>query len=244
MSANVYTAEEAEIINNYYTPDDNVKIIRYMNFGKFMNILAFQKLYFTNVNEFEDKYEGRMPEGFFKHWNDSSIKIYKEIMRAKDNSCNAYASCWNALNDTESYALWRIYTEPDSGVAIKTSVKKLKNALNNDDIKIYKVKYINSFDDRDEDVEIPFYFSDDSFTRVKQVCKMSAYRYENEIRAILFSGKQENGKNINIDVNELIEEIYVSPYASQWFYDLVKKTVKIKEFRLSEKPIIKSKILV
>lgn len=242
MSANVYTQDDVDKINSDYIPDEDTEIIRYMNFGKFMNILTFGNLYFTNVNEFEDKYEGKMPEGFFKNWEESAVESYKKYLKINDLHFNAYASCWNELNNTESYALWRIYTESDTGIAIKTTVQKLRNSIKDDRIQIYKVKYVESFEDREEDIEIPFYFPDDGFVRVKQACKISPYSYENEIRALLFSDEKEKGINIAIDVNELIEDIYISPYAGQWFYDLIYNIIKLKEFGLSDKPIIKSKI--
>ena len=33
--------------------------------------------------------------------------------------------------------------------------------------------------------------------------------------------KNENGKYISIDINELIEEIIISPYAKDWFFNIV-----------------------
>lgn len=42
---------------------------------------------------------------------------------------------------------------------------------------------------------------------------MSAYEYEKEFRAIMFSRKPQHGVEIPVDLNELIESIYVSPYA-------------------------------
>lgn len=244
MSANVYTGEDVENINKQYIPDDDTEIIRYMDFSKFMNMITSKKLYFTKVTEFEDKYEGKMPEGFFKNWKEDSIKSYKGLMKVTDEKRNAYASCWNDFEKTESYALWRIYTRPDSGVAIKSSVGRLKKSLSDKNISIYKAKYIESYENRNEDIEIPFQMIGNSFTRVKQVCKLSAYAYENEIRAIMFDEKSQHGMNIQIDLNELIESIYISPYAGSWFFDLVKDTLKIKEYGISEKKIMKSNILV
>lgn len=244
MSANVYTPEDAEKINNGYTPSDDTEIIRYMNFSKFMHLITFKKLYFRNVKEFEDKYEGMMPEGFFKNWDEKSAVSYRTMIKILDKVRTAYASCWNSFENTESYALWRIYTDPDAGIAIKSSIKRLRTSLNDDDLKIYTVRYLKSFDDKNEDIEIPFVFKEDSFYRVKEACKLNTYGYEKEIRAIKFGKTSESGIELSVDTNELINEIYLSPFANEWFKELVKEIIAQPIYGLTDKKINNSKIVI
>ena len=63
---------------------------------------------------------------------------------------------------------------------------------------------------------IPFYDHPEDFVweHVKEACKYRAYKYENEIRALCYDENDGKvGKNINISVDTLIDEIYISPYA-------------------------------
>jgi hypothetical protein len=61
--------------------------------------------------------------------------------------------------------------------------------------------------------------------------KRQSFQHEREIRAIIFAKdnritcdlkKDNNGLCINLDLNCLIDRIYVSPDSPDWFYELVK----------------------
>ena len=50
---------------------------------------------------------------------------------------NVSINCWHA-NDTENAAMWRVYLSSQEGIAIKSSIKKLKKSfMNNKEDKIY-----------------------------------------------------------------------------------------------------------
>ncbi len=229
MSKNVYWAEEMDTINNQFLATDEITIFRYMDFSKFMDLLENKKLYFCKSNYFEDKYEGRMPEGFYCNWTKEMVEGHKGIYDEIDKHYGAYITCWN-IGSNESYALWKIYTNPNTGIAIKTTVGKLKKALNNEAIQIYNVKYIDSFDDKNQDCEMPHYLREAengfSISRdVKEVYKLSTYKYEEEVRAIFIDTSKDNGKKFDIDLATLVDEIYISPFASEWFENLVRKVM-------------------
>lgn len=167
---------------------------------------------------------------FLKNWPQERIVSHKKISNVVKEHFSALISCCN-MGVYESYALWKIYTNPNTGVAIKSTVSKLIKALNDEEIKIYKVKYIKSFEDTTYDKEPPFYMSVRNHInikhinkRVKEVYKLEAYRYENEIRAIYIDYSTLNGKNFQVYLNKLINEMYVSPFAPSWFYELKNST--------------------
>lgn len=66
--------------------------------------------------------------------------------------------------------------------------------------------------------------------------KRQSFAHEREIRAIINAKderittalkRDENGINVSLDLNNLIEHIYVSPDSPDWFHELVKDvTVK------------------
>lgn len=95
-----------------------------------------------------------------------------------------YCSSWHE-NEHENYALWKIYlgNKPE-GVAIKTSIKKIKNILSEDksrDFYIGKVNYnndkINIFEDQTSNHDII-------------LRKRKEYEYENEIRIYTIDKKK------------------------------------------------------
>ena len=191
-----------------------------------------------------------MPEGFYNGWPDDNIAGHKRTSEAFRNFISTYVSCWNRA-DFESYAFWRIYTNPTTGIAIKSTTKKLKNALNNVDIKLYKTEYIKSLEDKTDDKEPPTYLnivkrasSMDISHRVKEVYKYEPYRYENEIRAVYIEYSNKKGLAFPVDVNELINEIYISPFASVSFNMLVKSVLEKIDKEIAKKPIINSTIKI
>ena len=45
--------------------DENIKIWRYMDFTKFLSFIDKKTLFFTRVDQLEDKFEGRFTKSFF-----------------------------------------------------------------------------------------------------------------------------------------------------------------------------------
>lgn len=181
MSGNMYFHSDIEEVNKCSCVPDEQTIFRYMDFSKFMDLLENRYLFFCNADNFEDWFEGEMPEGFYNSWPIDISTRHKEMSEVFNDIFKAYVSCWNT-GTVESYALWKIYTKPETGVAIKTNVKNLRKALNNDYIKIFRAEYIKSFDDITDDKEPPFYFRNTEKEevsihinrRVKEVYKLNA----------------------------------------------------------------------
>lgn len=139
-------------------------------------------------------------------------------------------TCWHN-SDTESDAMWRLYTANKQGVVIKTTWEKLKSAIE-DHAYLKSVEYIDFIKDRVE-IHIP----SDVFEY-----KRKAYTHENEVRAIITKYPKmgiENGMPINsepkageeipesgvlveLNLSTLIDKIVVTPYSDSWFVDVVK----------------------
>lgn len=242
----------AKDTNNKFKDFDSTPIFRYMDFSKFVNLLENKSLFFCNSNYFEDGYEGMIPASLLKRWLEIDYKSYNRRLKWLEKESKwVYINCWNEAKD-ESYALWKIYTNPDTGVAIKSTVGNLKKALNNDDIKIYKVNYIGSFSDTDEYYEPPYYsriaLNKEKGFMIKrplhEVYKLKSYEYENEIRAIYMENLTSKGMNLDVDLSELIDAIYISPFAHEWFDKLIEKIKANKSYCISDKPIYKSEIIL
>ncbi len=255
-----------EIPNNQsapvYFPKENYKIARYFDLVKFISLIQTQKVFFSRLDKFEDKYEGTVTEltkqeytnwyrNFAKHKLEDLIKnnlddyVENEMLNENDARENfkklVCVSCWNQYS-SESYALWKIYSDLSKGIMITTNVNRLIEAFNNtkEKIQLSEIKYIDYKTER-----MPL-----GNMNYPLIHKNIHYEYEKEIRLIhtvnFTSGLKydwskeeiEFGKYLNISLEHLIEEIVISPYAPKWFFDLVynlclKYNIK-KEIRYSD----------
>ena len=126
-----------------------------------------------------------------------------------------YISCGH-LNCYESEAMWKLYSKDcANAVAIQTTAKRIYEAIDKDpNISIGKVKYID-FTNRFAFINGPFWY------------KRKSFEYENEVRLITTKiHSNDKGVYIPVNIDTLIEKIYVSPYASEWFFDVVKNVVE------------------
>ena len=236
---------------NLEVPHGNSTVWKYLNLEKFLDIVINKELYFSNALLMSDKKDGIIPLSTQKLRIQYLVKKGMEPKAAQESVQNdlefhnklkskTFLSCWS-INQEESYALWKIYPGvTKSGVAIKTTVSKLKKAVNNvskkeqRDINIAKVKYSNHLDLGD------FQFTDALTT------KSIFYSYEQELRLFisLFDGtihksdymnRLVNGIRVKVDIDQLISEIYVSPFADTWFIDVFQETINRINKNLTER---------
>jgi hypothetical protein len=156
-----------------------------------------------------------------------------------------YVNCWHN-NEYESSAMWKSYLKGDEGVAIESSANRLLLSLKQtkDIIFMGKVKYIDYEKESitDEDKSIPFLYKRKSFEHKKEIRLNLRMPWHEIINGVLTTYpdmeipdimKAEDimwtkerlgalGVYIPINLDALIEKVYVSPTAEDWFYDLVK----------------------
>ncbi|MBM7341247.1 hypothetical protein [Pantoea coffeiphila] len=147
-------------------------------------------------------------------------------------------SCWHA-NKYESMAMWKIYGENEGAVCIITDIDRIKESITpieNYNLIIAKINYIS--------------LPNEEFTTQHKLApfmhKSRFYDYEHEVRLIgydsscPFRDKRETpGTMLEVNTNNLIKEIRVSPYASNWFFDLI--TSVCKKYDLNTE-VIRSKM--
>jgi len=134
---------------NYKRPTPSTPLWRYMDFAKFVSLVADKTLYFSRADLLGDRFEGargvasREPEWrnfsleYLRHayetvpgdhpkLSDVEIetetqRLYREITAIGVREVKqTYVTCWHE-NTGESEALWRLYSPPPSaGVAIYT----------------------------------------------------------------------------------------------------------------------------
>lgn len=230
-----------------------------MNFAKFYDLVIHKSLFFARLDRFPDNFEGTLHEltrkelydyrKAFAYTSNKEAEDWTKSELANIESYKAHilVNCWS-LSEEENYALWKVYLSGSKeGVAIKSTIDRLNKALEeNKDFTIYlgKVTY-------------------EPITREKldvftvSTNKRAYYSYECEYRALITNafelalndqGKQtklpkyEIGAQVTVDLQTLIDNIYVSPFAGKWFYEIIESVRERYLSFLSPDKIIKSGI--
>jgi hypothetical protein len=203
----------------YLDDPADCSVWRYMNLEKLLSILIDRALFFapTAVLAVNDKYEGQAMAGELAGLNSASIKEAddKYILPTINSS---YFNCWH-MNDSESDAMWKIYVTGAGGVAIRSTVARLKQCFNSleGNVHLGRIRYV---EDESDHLDHPVH---------RCMRKKPAFRHEQEIRLVYYDQQREHagsaGLLIPIDVPVLVEGVVVSPRAESWFLPLVKKVV-------------------
>ena len=222
------------------------KIWRYIDFTKFTSMIDGRSLFFVKASKLRDPYEGTMPE-----YNDQIRRSVYESQKQnfkdddqfekflqstpkglratyKQNKETMLINSWHE-NDYESASMWQLYSQGNSGIAIQSTFKKLYECFSKnieDKIWIGKVKYLDFKKEWMDEGNIfdPF------------IIKRKSFSSEMEIRALTLHPEDpisnqkgqkqdrliENGMYVPVDLEILIEKIYVSPFAQNW----VTKTIQ------------------
>jgi len=152
------------------------------------------------------------------------------------------------MNEHESAAMWRLYLKSNEGIAVQSTYNKLRSSItDNENVNLGVVKYIDYETEWIEgrvNLFTPF------------VHKRKSFEHEREVRAVVMKLPMieetidsdpeiiSSGLMIKVDVEQLIEQIYISPTAPDWFIDLVKSlihrfgyTFNVVQSKLSVQPI-------
>jgi hypothetical protein len=225
---------------------DETKLWRYMDLSEFLWLISEKCLYFANPQELSDKWEGAWPASIVTEVEKSPefIRLLQEGVNAKyasqvvaslrNNRQGGYAvNCWHR-NDVESIAMWKLYTSGDDGVAIQTTVGRMKASLVQEarDLFIVEVEY------SDHDGQDPIGSSDALLPLAR---KRRSFSHESEVRVILdrgltvdfelaafVSGTPFGGETIALKTGTLIERIVTSPTYPPWTLGSLRSQIQQK----------------
>lgn len=243
---------------------EDAKIWRYMDFAKFASLLTSSSLFFSKLKNLGDPWEGEWPDCYCE-------KIKKQITETRPSSQNeddtpalmqqvinmkdiiydyVYVNCWH-INDYESAAMWKLYSLTNEGIALKTTIGKLRCELEKADeaFKIRRIQYVDH--KRLTPVTNEKSFAEPIFYKIK------AFEHERELRVAfldkkilqstttIYAGenieKYKNplsGCSISIDLAKLIDAIHISPLAPEWVEIVVKSL--LEKYGLDPKLVIYS----
>jgi hypothetical protein len=138
--------------------------------------------------------------------------------------------------------MWQIFTQKNEGLAIQSTLGRIREALIPEIIHEQHIGEVNYIDYKKE--YIPF---DNTFFPF--LFKRKSFQYEREIRIITDVTSQnltiDNGLKIDIDISRLIEKIYIHPKSENWYKNLIIELVKRLGFDFEiEKSDLESDILI
>jgi hypothetical protein len=232
-------------------PED-AALLRYMSFAKFVAMLASRTLHLSRLDELgeRDRFEGSLPRGQREtlvagliaeletdpppalvearnrlkssgralEWRaEAQVRAYTLALRR-----STYVSCWSL--GPESEAMWRIYCEGQEGVAMVTTLERLRASLADAEVLISPVRYI---DYRRESLP-----GRDCIQQL--VHKRIAFVHEREVRVLHrpkgrlhvplpFEPPEATPPNVQIpwDVEQALEGVIVSPFAPDWCLETI-----------------------
>lgn len=230
-----------------------------MDFTKFLSMLENKGLYFARADRLGDPFEGSYPEinaknrekllaeSLINDKKDDPNRVLGPILPTilRNIRRTTMINCWH-MNYQESAAMWALYSKTNEAIVIKSTIEKLHLNLN-DNYHIGKVNYIDF-----KTAELP-----EGNLYTPFLYKRLSYMHENELRAITFIGALNSkpviaeasidglekpevyGLWCHVELNDIIEGIFVAPTSPNWFLELVNQITKRY---LIDKPVIRSSL--
>jgi hypothetical protein len=233
------------------------KLFRYLEIEKLLFMITRNALPLTRMSLFDDPYEGSYPKKFLEIERENFTrafgkklvpKEYKEdpegfLKKSRELAFNerrnCFLSCWHA-NDSESEAMWRLYSSYHKGVAIETDLKTLIEELPSDydhkgegfKVHIGAVQYID-FSNPDTRQYVP------QFSIMRQwQWKRRAFSFEREVRihTSVPCGYGDGEKVVpqvegdyillSVDLRHLIHKIIIAPESPSWYRELITSVIQ------------------
>lgn len=145
-----------------------------------------------------------------------------------------YGQCWTLHRETD--AMWRIYSADKSGAKVRSTPRKLLEALKVADGKfseiqcfIGRVRYMTQKALVSKLKSLDLFNSNGSGIAESLIYKRDEFRHEREIR-LLYTGPSRDVHAFSIDPNELFEEVVFDPRMDAELYKAYKAAVKSKGF--------------
>lgn len=222
--------------------DDATVLTRYISHEKFVDFFGTQTLFFTRLLTLrhQDPDEGRIATPHyiadvrshdeFGPESAAQRKAYRQFLEQGPHH-QAYVSCWYIGSD-ESARMWREYVPSGRGVAIQTTVGRLRAQFNGvagpDGIKqavIAPITY-GGWDDPMDGIEE----RDDPIAALKY--KGRKWTHENEMRAVIFYTMYyiapllpKTGERLTVPLTEFLNAIILPPNARHAYRRAIRKLV-------------------
>jgi hypothetical protein len=213
------------LLYDFKPPEDqDAKIWRFMSFARYLWLLESRALFFARASSFEDTFEGAKTQATIEARERFPPRKRQRVLLGGSDMARdlTFINCWH-MNNYESQGMWKLYVQGVEGVAIQSRFAILEKCLREnpreDDIYVGCVKYIDyEKEGMCDDWITPFIY------------KRHSFRHESEVRAIMFPRRRpacavnredlRPGVSVEINLDSLIQAVYVSPYAPPWLQTL------------------------
>lgn len=212
-------------------PNGNSLVWRYVSLEKFTKLLEDRSLYFCNAKRLSDQYEVTIPNSTVQVWRkqlavqgyspeDVEVEISIRLNGWQYGGMKdlTLINCWS-VSPHESYALWKIYlSNKPEGVAIRSTAGRLKSAIRLGKDPYPETLYMGQ-------VRYRNHIKSDELSRFNIVTtKKTFYKFEEELRLFILNYPLSEGglippydiamgRNVSVDLEHLIQRVYVSPFA-------------------------------
>ena len=200
--------------NGFELPPDDAWVWRYLDVGRFLTLVHEKALYFSRPSEMLDSWEGVPPMKIARGIHPANLEWWV------GHTQHLVFNCWHENKD-ESVAMWRLYTTGAEGVAIQSTVARLKRLFIQAGpvIRIARVRYIDDVYEGQPapaNPGTPDYRPEPPQEFEFLLYKRHVYAHEQEVRAMTFAERNEAGVSVPVDLRVLIQRIVVSPTYPPW----------------------------
>ncbi len=222
-------------------PDPDTIVWKYLDLSKFLDMLLGGQLFMSRSDKFEDQYEGTFSEPTFEEMKRLSVDKPDFLDYYKNHRKNVVVSSWH-ISEHESFAMWQIFTKNNEGLAIQSTIGRMQEGLKPETRYEQHIGAVNYIDYKKE--YIPF---DNDFFPF--LFKRKSFQYELEVRIVADLTRHNlfinEGVKTDVDINVLIEKIYIHPKSENWYKRLVVELMQRLGFDIPiEKSDLESDILI
>ncbi len=191
----------------------NKPIFRVMPIHRLLEIFNSGYLTLVHPKKWDDPFENLLLRGYIPEVvkRNPMLKIFKH---------DVFAQCWTFNSETD--AMWRIYSPTKQGVKVKTTIPKLINSLSDETKPIWKdgcyigkVKYLSDTKIVSKLTAIDSASKKDA--AISLLYKRKEFKHEKEVRAIFTMGGGQS-QSFRIDPQELFDEIIFDPRMDENIY--------------------------
>ena len=230
-----------------------------MDFTKFVSLLEKEQLFFAKADKLGDPFEGSYPKENVQqraiNYQNRLEQIPNYIRRdlhigsgdkavsqffKKLRKC-IFINSWHE-SQHESAAMWKLYLKSNEGIAIQSTFGRLKDCFKQStpDIYIGEVHYRDYMTEKipENNFFAPFLHKRKSFEHEKELrALVLEYSKTKDGLPNLSKPDYSDGVGIPVDLEKLIDKVYVAPGNPKWFLELVKSVTR--KYSLN-KPVMQS----
>jgi hypothetical protein len=230
------------------------KLWRYLTLDKFIWLLEKSQLWHTRLDLLGDPFEGSYTKTYVQMRNTGKLPNHLKTglpseIEAERNEAGIYSkfvTCWHE-SAHESAAMWKLYSTDHAGVAIVSTPFCMREAV---DLTPYQHGVISPIEYLDFDIDdMTLRPISKGFGRHANpgFLKRKSFEHEHEVRGAidwLDHSKMPSkipmrkfaefcrlanprGISVNVNLKQLIEEIYLSPLAHSHFEDVVRSLAEL-----------------